>query len=200
MKKHLLIVSCIICAGLAALVLCAAGDASASGTVFTSADDAAEAMGNTDVQVEVLQTRLCTNAKHGKGCYVQEIIGRIVCAGKNAGAFHAGECVGIRATVTPCGTCQECKAGRATACRNAGWVCAENCNLHRNACRNRIVTAQDNVVRLPDRENTEQKFTHLCSEARHCPELRCHRVSDDSAAHSSGHHRRRCSGLGRHCR
>ena len=201
MKKHLLTFSCIVCAGLAALVLCAAGDASPSGTVFSSAEDAAKAVGDKDVQIEVLQTRVCPDTRHGKGCYVQEIVGRIVCAGKNANGFHAGECVGLRGTVTPCGSCPDCKAGRAAACRNAGWACAENCTLHGDTCRNRIVTAQDNVVRLPNQENTDQKFTRLCSEARHCPALRCHNTADASATQSTGHHRKRCrSGHGGHCR
>ena len=117
MKKHLLTFSGIVCAGLAALVLCAAGDASASGTVFSSAEDAAKAVGEQDVQIEVIRTRICPDAhRSGKDCYVQEILGRVVCAGKNAAAFHAGDCVGLRGTVTPCGNCPDCKAGRAAAC------------------------------------------------------------------------------------
>ena len=201
MKKHLLTFSCIVCAGLAALALCAAGDASASGTVFSSAEDAAKAVGEQDVQIEVIRTRICPDAhRSGKDCFVQEILGRVVCAGKNASGFHAGDCVGLRGTVTPCGNCPDCKAGRAAACRNAGWVCAENCNRHRNACRNRIVTAQGNLIRLSNQENTDQMFSHLCAESRRCPELRCHNVTDTSAAPSTGHHRRKCAGHGGHCR
>lgn len=200
MKKYLLTASAAALLGIAVLALHAAGGTSAECTVFSSAGNAEAAMGGNDVQIEVLQSRVCRDTRrHGENCYVQEIIGRVVATGKQAGNLHAGDCVGLRGRITPCGTCSECKASRPDACLNSGLVCPENCRLHAGACRNRIVTAGDNVVKVSATEKAEQIFPRLCTGTHRCPVFRCRDSANDASLPGGVRH---CRGRrhGGHCR
>ena len=198
MKKYLLTASAAL--GIALLALHAASGNTAECTVFSSAGDAEAAMGEKDVQIEVLQSRVCRDMRrHGENCYVQEIIGRVVSTGKQTGNLHAGDCVGLRGRITPCGTCPECKASRPGTCRASGLVCPENCRLHSGACRNRIVTDRNNVVKVSAAEKAEQIFPRLCTDARSCPFFRCHDSAGESGISEKGRHCRR-RGHGGHCR
>lgn len=194
MKKRLL---CIFAAviGIIVLTVHASSGNSASGTVFSSEKAAADAVERDCVQIQILHSRICPDAhRHAKGCYVQEAVGRVVSAGGNVKHLRTGDCVGFRSSVIPCGNCADCRAGREISCRNAGWVCGTNCNNHtEGGCRNLIVTAEDNVVKVSGTEKTDL-FSRLCNTAAHCLRLRCHDAEDNniSSRHGHGCKRGRC--------
>ena len=196
MKKYLLIPVAVIAAGLVLLV--AGAGENSSGKVFRSTKAAAAAVGNDDLQLEVLQVRFCRNARHhgNHGC-VQEIVGRVVSTGKNAGAFRVGECVGFSGWANPCGECSDCRSDRPEACRYAGWACDAGCDRHPDGCLSRIVISRHHVVALSN-EEAREPFAHLCGRVEHCPQLFCHDPADGVRSRGYGHghcgggHGRRC--------
>ena len=196
MKKYAVTVSVIAAAGLIALAVYAAGENS-SAFVFSSGKAAIEAVGDEDVQIRVLHSRICPDAQaHGNNCHIQEIIGQVISAGRKVAGIHVGDCVGFRGQAVPCGKCADCRNGQTGSCRYAGWVCSENCRLHSGDCRNRIVTAQCNVIKISGEEKPEKIYPRLCSDSLHCPRLFCHdAVSSGSVRHCRDRH-----GHGRHCR
>ncbi|WP_294503006.1 alcohol dehydrogenase catalytic domain-containing protein [uncultured Victivallis sp.] len=191
-KKHWLILAALFFAG---VVLLAAGAGEGnSGTVFSSADAAAAAVGDDDLQIEVLHTRFCHDAtRHGDGRCVQEIIGKVVSAGKNANGFQIGESVGLSCMATPCGKCSDCREKRPELCRYAGWACETGCRQQTGECRNRLVVPQKCVVRISGDENQETALRSLCRPRSSCLFLHC--GAEDAAGLPRGHHHR-----SHHCR
>ena len=45
-----------------------------------------------------------------------EIVGRVIRTGKDASKFHVGDYIGIGGTVTSCGECGMCRAGKEHLC------------------------------------------------------------------------------------
>lgn len=198
MRKKFLLISAAVIA-VTGLVLAAAGTGeSDSGRIFRSSKAAAAAVGDNDLQIEVLHTRFCRNPhRHGESC-VQEIVGRVVSTGKNVTGFRPGECVGFSGRVTPCGECADCRADRPDQCRYAGRVCETGCERHPDGCRNRVVISCRHVIALSGRE-AANSFAHLCKETGTCPQLFCHDSVDGGRNRAHGHGR--CSsGHSHHCR
>lgn len=192
-KKYLLIPVAVLAVGV--VLLAAEAGKNDPAKVFSSEKAATAAVGDDDLQIEILQTRFCRDAhRHGDAYCMQEIVGRVVSTGKKAHGFRIGECVGFSGRATPCGKCVDCRANRTELCRYAGWVCEVGCDRHLEGCRNRIVVSHRHVIALSD-EEAQDPFPHLCGKSGYCPQLYCH----DSADNASWG--RRCGhGRGRHCR
>ena len=194
-RKHLLIPLAVFAV---VLIVSAAGTGlSDSGKVFASAAAATAAVGDDDLQIEVLHTRFCRDAqRHGNTHCVQEIVGRVVSTGKNAGDFKIGECVGFSGLGTPCGECADCRTNRPEQCSHAGWVCEPGCEHAPQNCRGRVVLSHHRVVRL-SAEELREPFSRLCGRQGQCLRLYCRDFTGEEFRNRSGH----CGGRrGHHCR
>lgn len=201
MKKKYLLIPVVVIAVTGLLLAAAGAGENDFGTVFTSARAAEAAVGNDDLQIEVLQTRFCRDThRHGNRHGVQEIVGRVVSTGKNVSGLRVGDRVGFCGWTAPCGECADCLAGRPEACRYSGRVCEVGCDRHPEGCRNRVVVSRHCVVALPDRE-TGDLFPRLCGKMTDCPRLYCHdSIRGDTRNRSYGHGHCGESRHGGHCR
>ncbi|MDR3219980.1 MAG: NAD(P)-dependent alcohol dehydrogenase [Dysgonamonadaceae bacterium] len=146
---------------------------------FHSHEFTRHAVGDNDVQIEILYSGICHSDIHyvldewGGTVYPvvpgHEIAGRVVKTGKNVSKFKVGDYAGVGCMVNACGKCSYCVAGKEQFCENRTvFTYNSTDHYHGNETTmggysNNMVVSENFTVRIPENADLTKVAPLLCA-------------------------------------
>lgn len=146
---------------------------------FKQIDFTRRAVGNSDVEIEILYSGICHSDIHtargdwGPVPYPailgHEICGKVVAVGKNVTKFKAGDFAGVGCLVGSCGVCEDCREGQEQYCRRGpvGTYANKDYNhgneITMGGYSNKIVVPERFALKIPAGADLKRVAPLLCA-------------------------------------
>lgn len=136
------------------------------------------AVGDGDIQIEILYAGICHSDLHhvagdwGEEVYPMvpghEIVGRVVSVGKNVKKFKVGDLAGVGCMVNSCGACEECADNKEQYCKDVVLTYHDHDQFHggevtQGGYSSSIVVAEKFAVKIPEGAQLEKVAPLLCA-------------------------------------
>lgn len=136
------------------------------------------AVGDDDIQIEILYAGIChSDLHHVSGDWGEEefpmvpgheIAGRVVRVGKNVKKFKAGDLAGVGCMVNSCGACAECAEDMEQYCRDVVLTYHDHDQFHggevtQGGDSDTIVVTEKFAVKIPEGAQLEKVAPLLCA-------------------------------------
>lgn len=146
--------------------------------VFYPYEFARHAVGDDEIQIEILYSGICHSDLHNvhgdwrKEEYPMvpghEIAGRVVEVGKNVTKFKKGDYAGVGCIINSCHECDYCRQGLEHYCSNSVSTYHDHDPYHDNEATqggysDNIVISQDYAIKIPDNAQLEKVAPLLCA-------------------------------------
>lgn len=150
---------------------------------FHTHDFTRRAVGDNDIQIDILYAGICHSDLHGawdeqreqglNAIYPiipgHEIAGKVVAVGKNVTKFKVGDLAGVGCMVDACGECASCKMGKEQFCEK-GTAFTYNSIDHfhgdevtMGGYSNKIVVSEDFSIKIPADADLKRVAPLLCA-------------------------------------
>jgi len=136
------------------------------------------AVGDNDIQIEILYAGICHSDLHhvrqewGKEEYPMvpghEIAGRVTAVGKNVTKFKVGDLAGVGCMINACGECAECKDNKEQYCEKRVLTYHDHDKFHngeltQGGYSNNMVVFDKFAVKIPANAQIEKVAPLLCA-------------------------------------